>query len=208
MEIKVVIVEDDLVLSQEIQRLIDESEGFVCLATFDNAEEAIEKIPSLSPDVVLTDIHLPAKSGIDCIQELKPLCPAINFLICTSFEDTETVFKALKAGASGYLVKTTKASILLDSLADVNRGGAPMSSQIARKVVSSFHQVESNKELEKLSKREKEILDLLSKGYRYKEIADELFVSSDTVRTHIYNIYQKLQVNSRTDAINKINGIK
>ncbi len=206
MEIKVVIIEDDLVLSSEIQKLIDESEGFKCLATFDTAEEAIEKIPNLLPDIVLTDIHLPSKSGIECIQVLKPLCPTINFLICTSFEDTETVFKALKAGASGYLVKTTKASILLDALADVNRGGSPMSSQIARKVVSSFHQVESNKELEKLSKREKEILDLLSKGYRYKQIADELFVSSDTVRTHIYNIYQKLQVNSRMDAINKVNG--
>ncbi len=204
MEIKVGIIEDEMELQQELQRLIGESEGFDCVAAYSNAEDAIKKIPQLEVDVILTDIHLPGKSGIECIEALKAVCPAVHFLVCTSFEDSETVFKALKAGASGYLVKTTKPSILLDAITDVSRGGAPMSSQIARKVVQSFHQTESNAELEKLSKREKEILDLVAKGFRYKEIADTLFVSSDTVRTHIYNIYQKLQVNSKMEAINKV----
>lgn len=204
MEIKVAIIEDEMELQQEIQRLISESEGFACVAAYSTGEEAIREIPRLNVDVILTDIHLPGKSGIDCIEALQTLCPGVHFLVCTSFEDSDTVFKALKAGASGYLVKTTKPSILLDAITDVHRGGAPMSSQIARKVVHSFHQTESNAELEKLSKREKEILDLVAKGFRYREIADTLFVSSDTVRTHIYNIYQKLQVNSKLEAINKV----
>ncbi|MGV3630446.1 MAG: response regulator [Bacteroidota bacterium] len=204
MEIKVAIIEDELELQQEIRLLVNGSENFSCVAAFSNAEDAIKQIPELEVDVILTDIHLPGKSGIECIEALKTLCPDVHFLVCTSFEDSETVFKALKAGASGYLVKTTKPSILLDAITDVHRGGAPMSSQIARKVVHSFHQTESNTELEKLSKREKEILDLVAKGFRYREIADTLFVSSDTVRTHIYNIYQKLQVNSKMEAINKV----
>lgn len=204
MEIKVAIIEDEIELSREIEALINDSAGFECVGVFDTAEEAIEKIPALLPDVVLTDIHLNGKTGIECVEKLKPAYPKIEFLMCTSYEDTETVFKALEAGASGYLVKSTKASVILDSIVDVMKGGAPMSSQIARKIVQSFHQIETNKELEKLSKREKEILDLLAKGFRYKQIADTLFVSSDTVRTHIYNIYQKLQVNSKTDAINKV----
>lgn len=204
MEIKVAIIEDERELSTEIQSMIDDSLGFECVGVFETAEEAIQKIPLILPDVVLTDIHLNGKTGIECVEKLKPNYPKIEFLMCTSYEDTETVFKALEAGASGYLVKSTKASVILDAIVDVMKGGAPMSSQIARKIVHSFHQIETKKELEKLSKREKEILDLLAKGFRYKQIADTLFVSSDTVRTHIYNIYQKLQVNSKTDAINKV----
>lgn len=204
MEIKVAIIEDEIEISNEIELLINESSGFVCVGVFETAEAAIKNIPQILPDVVLTDIHLNGKTGIECIESLKPNFPKIEFLMCTSYEDIETVFKALEAGASGYLVKSTKASVILDAIVDVMKGGAPMSSQIARKIVQSFHQIETNKELEKLSKREKEILDLLAKGYRYKQIADTLFVSSDTVRTHIYNIYQKLQVNSKTDAINKV----
>lgn len=204
MEIRVAIIEDEFELANEIRTVINECVGFECVGLFETAEEAIAKIPVIQPDVVLTDIHLNGKTGIECVEKLKPLYPKIEFLMCTSYEDTETVFKALEAGASGYLVKSTKASVILDSIVDVMKGGAPMSSQIARKIVQSFHQVETNKELEKLSKREQEILDLLAKGYRYKQIADSLYISSDTVRTHIYNIYQKLQVNSKTDAINKV----
>lgn len=204
MKIRVAIIEDEIEIRQSLSLIIDGSEGFECKNCFSNAEDAIESIPKLELDVVLTDINLPGKSGIECISELKPKCPNINFLICTSFEDSETVFKALKAGASGYLTKTTQPSKLLDSIVEIYNGGSPMSSHIARKVVSSFNQVQASTDLEKLTSREKEILELLSKGLRYKEIADKLFLSTETVRTHIRNIYEKLQVNSRTDALNMV----
>ena len=204
MKIHVGIIEDDLDLAVAMKSLLNKSEGFCCEAVFHRAEDAIKTIPDLDLDVVLTDIHLDGKSGIDCIQALKPICPLTRFLICTSFEDSETVFKALKVGATGYLVKSVKPSVLLDAIYDAYQGGSPMSSQIARMVVQSFYQQQENKELEKLSNREQEILELLSKGFRYKQIADKLFISTTTVRTHIYNIYQKLQVNTRTEALNKI----
>jgi DNA-binding NarL/FixJ family response regulator len=204
MAIKVAIIEDEKEIRENLQVLINGSEGFICTHVYSNAEDAINNIPYASIDVVLTDINLPAKSGIDCVVELKPKCPNTNFLICTSFEDTETVFKALKAGATGYLIKTTQPSKLLDSIVEVYNGGSPMSSHIARKVVMSFKETEVNPELEKLSTREKEILEHLSKGLRYKEIADKIFLSTETVRTHIRNIYDKLQVNSRTEALNKV----
>jgi DNA-binding NarL/FixJ family response regulator len=203
MKLKIGIVEDEMQIREGMALLINGSEGFSCGHTFSSAEEAIEKIPSLSLDVVLMDIHLPVKSGIECIAELKPLCSHTQFIMFTSFEDTESVFSALKVGATGYLTKTTQPSKILDALVDVHKGGSPMSSHIARKIVSSFHTTDSNAELQKLSAREKEILELLSGGYRYKEIADKLFLSTETVRTHIRNIYEKLQVNSRTEALNK-----
>lgn len=203
MNLKIGIVEDEQQIRDGISMLINGSEGFVCEHAFETAEEAGEKIPLLGLDVVLMDIHLPGKSGIECIAELKPLCPDTQFLIFTSYEDSESVFNALKAGATGYLTKTTQPSKILDALVDIHKGGSPMSSNIARKIVSSFSS-DNNAELQKLSQREKEILDLLSKGLRYKEIADKLFLSTETVRTHIRNIYEKLQVNSRTDAINKV----
>ena len=204
MKIQVGIIEDEPEILESLKSLIQRSEGFLCEHTFQSAEEALQKIPNLALDVVLTDIHLPGKSGIDCVAELTPRFPSIQFLMCTSFEDTESVFKALKAGATGYLSKTTQASKLLDAIADIHKGGSPMSSHIARKIVASFQQTATNTELEKLSQREQEILQLLSKGLRYKEIADQIFISTETVRTHIRNIYQKLQVNSRTEALNKV----
>ena len=203
MNLKIGIVEDEKQIRDGISMLINGSEDFECEHTFETAEEAIEKIPLLGLNVVLMDIHLPGKSGIECITELKPLCPDTQFLIFTSYEDSESVFNALKAGATGYLTKTTQPSKILDALVDIHKGGSPMSSNIARKIVSSFSS-DNNTELQKLSQREKEILDLLTKGLRYKEIADKLFLSTETVRTHIRNIYEKLQVNSRTDAINKV----
>ena len=203
MKIKVGIVEDENQIRQGISLLINGSEGFVCENTFDTAEAAIKNIPALNLDVVLMDIHLPGRSGIDCVSILKSHCPNTQFLMFTSYEDTESVFKALKAGANGYLTKTTQPSKILDAIVEVHKGGSPMSSHIARKIVSSFQLEDANKDLQKLSLREKEILDLLSKGLRYKEIADQLFLSTETVRTHIRNIYGKLQVNSRTDALNK-----
>jgi RNA polymerase sigma factor (sigma-70 family) len=204
MQIKVGIIEDEIEISDSLKLLINGSEGFSCIDTFETAKEALEKIPALHLDVVLTDIHLGDKTGIDCVAELKPQCPDTQFLMCTSFEDTDSVFKALKAGATGYLTKTTQPSKLLDAIVEVYKGGSPMSSHIARKIVASFQETEKNTELEKLSQREQEILQLLSKGLRYKEIADKLSVSTETIRTHIRNIYQKLQVNSRTDALNKV----
>ena len=204
MNIKVAIIEDEIEIRQSLTLIIDGSEGFSCKHSFSNGEDALIAIPKAEIDVVLTDINLPGISGIDCIHKLKLLNPQVNYLICTSFEDTETVFKALKAGATGYLTKTTQPSKLLDAIVEVHNGGSPMSSHIARKVVGSFNESETIESLEKLSVREKELVYLLSKGYRYKEIADKLFLSTETVRTHIRNIYEKLQVNSRTDALNKI----
>jgi DNA-binding NarL/FixJ family response regulator len=204
MMIHVGIIEDEKEIRESLVILINGSEGFSCVNSFETAEEAIEKIPSLHLDVILVDIHLHGKNGIECITELKPKCSSTQYLMCTSFEDTDSVFKALKQGASGYITKTTQPSKILDAIVDVYHGGSPMSSHIARKVVDSF-QVENKvaSELQKLSEREKEILNLLSQGLRYKEIADKLFLSTETVRTHIRNIYEKLQVNSRTEAINK-----
>lgn len=202
--IHVAIIEDEKQIRESLAILINGSEGFVCLNALENAEDAIAAIPGLEVDVVLTDIHLPAKDGIQCIAELKPLCPDVQFVMCTSFEDTDSVFRALKAGATGYLTKTTQPSKLLDAIVEVHKGGSPMSSHIARKVVASFlPDTRPNPELQKLSEREKEILQFLSMGLRYKEIADKLFLSTETVRTHIRNIYEKLQVNSRTEALNK-----
>jgi DNA-binding NarL/FixJ family response regulator len=204
MTIQVGIIEDESQIRQSLSMIIDGSEGFSCKHTYENAEDAILAIPQSSVDIVLTDLHLPGKTGIECINELKPICPSVNFLIFTSFEDTDNIFNALKVGAIGYLVKTTQPSKLLDAIEEAYKGGSPMSSQIARKVVQSFNGIHENIELEKLSNREREILDLLSKGLRYKEIADKLFLSTETVRTHIRNTYEKLQVNSRTEALNKI----
>lgn len=206
MSINVAIIEDQKEIREMQAILINGSVEFNCIHTFENAEDAIEALPLLMIDVVLVDIHLPQQSGIDCVQILKPLCHKTHFVMCTSLEDTDTIFNALKAGASGYITKSTSPAKLLEAITDVYNGGSPMSSMIARKVVSSFLQTktEVKKNLQLLSAREQEILALLSKGLRYKEIAGKLFVSIETVRTHIRNIYEKLQVNSRTDALNKV----
>lgn len=202
-KIHVGIVEDELDIAENYQLHINRDSAYTCDHIFATAEEALCQIPKLQLDVVLADIGLPDKSGIECIAFLKPRCPQIEFLICTSFEDTDSVFEALKAGATGYMTKSDSLSKLMTAIAEVHNGGSPMSSHIARKVVSYFHLSKENTYLNTLSFREQEILQYLSKGFRYKEIADILFISIETVRTHIRNIYQKLQVSSRTDAINK-----
>lgn len=161
-------------------------------------------IPKLLPDVVLMDIHLPNMSGVECTARLRQLAPSLQILMLTVYEDSETIFKALKAGASGYLLKRTAPAQILEAIADVHRGGAPMTSEIARKVVQSFRAPEpSPPGTEPLTRREEEILELLARGYASKEIAEALSISFDTVRTHLRHIYEKLHVRSRTEAVIK-----
>lgn len=201
---KIVVVEDQKETREMLQILLNGNDGYECMAAFENGEDAIAELPALMPDVALVDIHLPGQSGIDCVSKLKPLLPTTQFIMCTSLEDTDNIFNALQAGATGYITKATPPQKILDAILDAHNGGAPMSSQIARKLISFFFTKEQKPtELEKLSAREQEILMYLSKGYRYKEIAAMIFVSIETVRKHIHNIYEKLQVNSRTDALNK-----
>jgi len=204
------IIEDEKQIRESLTILINGSDGFSCENTFESAEDAIRELPSLKLDVVLVDIHLTGRTGIDCVARVKPICKQTQFLMCTSYEDTTSIFNALKAGASGYVTKTIQPSKLLDSIIEAHNGGSPMSGHIARKVVQSFHPnaPDNNPELQKLSLREREILDHLSKGLRYKEIADTLFLSTETVRKHIRNIYEKLQVNSAIEALNKVFGQK
>lgn len=204
--ITVAIVEDIREIKEGLEILIDSEEGFRCIKTFSSGEEAVNDLPRLCPDVVLMDINLPGINGIEAVRKLKGQCPDTQFIMSTVYEDDENIFESLKAGASGYLLKKTAPSRILDSITEVYHGGSPMSSQIARKVIASFQQKKTIDETEVLTQREKEILKLLSKGLRYKEIAAELHISMDTVRSHTRNIYEKLQVQSRTEAINKVLG--
>lgn len=204
--IKVVIIEDIKEIREGLQMLIDGSDGFMCARTFANAEDAIEQLPDISPDVALMDINLPGINGIEAVRKLKPQCNSTQFIMSTVYEDDDSIFESLKAGASGYLLKKTAPSKILDSIMEVFHGGSPMSGQIARKVIASFQQKDSIDESAILTQREKEILKSLAKGLRYKEIAAELNIGLETVRTHARNIYEKLQVQSRTEAINKIMG--
>jgi DNA-binding NarL/FixJ family response regulator len=202
--ISVAIVEDDSDFRATLARYLDEAPGCRCVCACSTSEEALQKIPRLLPDVVLMDIHLPRMSGLDCTRRLKELCPAIQILILTVYEDNDRVFGALKAGASGYLLKRADPADILHSIQEVKQGGAPMSSQIARRVVQSFREPPPNAlKNEKLSQREEEILQQLSKGYTTKEIADHLSVSVNTIRTHLQHIYDKLHVRSRTEAVVK-----
>ena len=204
MSIAVAIVEDHAVIRESWRQLIHEAPGFRCTCACGDAEEALRVIPKLLPDVVLMDIHLPNMSGVECTARLRQLAPSLQILMLTVYEDNETVFKALKAGASGYLLKRTAPAQILEAIADVHRGGAPMTSEIARKVVQSFRAPEpSPPGTEPLTRREEEILELLARGYASKEIAEALSISFDTVRTHLRHIYEKLHVRSRTEAVIK-----
>ncbi|MBP6978437.1 MAG: response regulator transcription factor [Bacteroidales bacterium] len=202
--IRIAIVEDDRTVREGLQMLLNGSPGFACVAAYANGEDAVADIPQVSPDVVLMDINLPGINGIECILALKELHFPGQFIMLTVFEDADAIFRSLSAGATGYLLKQTPAAKLLEAIQDVYRGGSPMSGEIARKVVQSFqHPVPASKNAGGLTKREEEILDYLMKGFFYKEIAGELFISTETVRTHIRNIYEKLQVRTRSEAILK-----
>lgn len=210
-EISVCIVDDNSDLRNALEEIVGMSEGYKCIGTIGTAEEAIQQIPILRPDVVLMDINLGGnESGIDCVRALKHQVPGTNFMMCTVYEEDEKIFEALSAGASGYILKKTAPSRLLESIRELYQGGAPMSSQIARKVVAAFQNKPTgntgNEELDELSNREKEILEQLSKGLMYKEIAAELFISPETVRKHVYHIYEKLHVTNRIEAVNKYFG--
>jgi len=203
MPVKVAIVEDDSGIRESLSILINGSPTFRCIATHANAESAMQHLPHDWPDVLLMDINLPKMSGIDCAVKLKELKPDLQIIILTVYTDNDLIFKSLMAGASGYLLKQTPPSEILDAIVDVHRGGSPMTNSIARKVVQFFQQRGLKSEPENLSKREHEILGLLAKGHQYKEIADALDLSVLTVRAHIRNIYVKLHVRSRTEAVVK-----
>lgn len=181
--------------------LLNSSPGVKCLAAYETGEEALQDVPRRTPNVLLMDINLPGMSGIACVGQLKGRCPKLQILMLTRFEQSDTIFEALRAGASGYLLKNTPPAELLQAIEQVNAGGAPMSMQIARKVIDYFQQIpRPQSDLDKLTAREQEVLALLAKGYLYKEISDSLGISINTLRNHLRAIYDKLHVHSRTEA--------
>ncbi len=202
--IEVAIVEDIDDIRNGLADFINGAAGFRCVATYANAEAALKDLPDLEPDVVLMDIGLPGMSGIECIRILKSQYPKLQIMMLTVYEDDDKIFSSLVAGASGYILKKTPPAKLLESIQDLYNGGSPMSSQIARKVVQTFqHAQKPSQPTADLSKREQEILTYLAKGYLYKEIAATLHISVETVRTHLRNIYEKLHVRTRTEAVLK-----
>lgn len=216
MSTTVCIVDDNKDIRSALEQIVTMSAAHELLGSFSTAAEALVNIPIVKPELVLMDINLgEGESGIDCVRQIKADHPEILFMMCTVYEDDEKIFEALSAGASGYILKKTAPLKLLEALDELKDGGAPMSSQIARKVVSAFIQKSgpnattnefSPPPLNMLSNREKEILELLAKGLLYKEIAGKLFISQETVRKHVYHIYEKLHVNNRVEAINKYFG--
>lgn len=207
MSISLAIVEDLDEVRDGLKNFIGLSSDFKVLDTFKSAEEALYDIPRLKPDIVIMDINLPGMNGIECIRQVKLKTPGTQFMMFTVYENDEKVFEALKAGASGYLLKNTGLVQLIEALKELHNGGSPMSANIARKLVTVFRsQEKETAPVESLSNRENEILQLLAKGLLYKEIADQLSISTNTVRQHIHNIYDKLHVQNRTEAINKAFG--
>jgi DNA-binding NarL/FixJ family response regulator len=202
-EVRVAIVEDDPRVRETLARLVDRSPGFRCVSSHPSGEDALAALPHNPPDVVLMDINLPGMNGVECVRKVKDILAQTQVMMLTVYEDTDLIFRALAAGATGYLLKQTPPGELLAAIADVHRGGSPMTSHIARKIVASFQQPVAPvpPETQTLSPREKEVLALLAQGFLYKEIADQLGVSYDTVHTHIRRIYEKLHVRSRTEAV-------
>ncbi len=204
--ITICIVEDLIEIHKGLQTIIENDLRFKLLRIFENAEDAISQLPMFSPDIVLTDIHLLGKSGIDCIMEIKNEIPDTQFIIFTIYEDNDQVFEALKAGASGYILKNTSPEKIIDALLELNDGGSPMSPKIARKVLSSFNGITKNNVSDLISKQEQEVLELLIKGFLYKEIGDKLIIPLSTVKRHLNHVYQKLQVRNKMEAVNKMYG--
>jgi DNA-binding NarL/FixJ family response regulator len=219
MPIRVAIVEDSQEVREGLVWLFRNSPGFDCAGAYDTGEEALQKLPKLKPDVVLMDIGLPGISGIGCIARLRKLCPNTQVSVLSVFEDEDRILRSLTAGATGYVLKKTPPAAILEAVQDLHSGGSPMSSQIARKVLNAFFRRDGKRKpvpvlddkpprgesLEQLCPREQQILELLAKGYRYKEVADELSITIHTVRTFIRRMYEKLHVHSRTEALLKTN---
>ncbi|MBS3913568.1 MAG: response regulator transcription factor [Bacteroidetes bacterium] len=205
-KVRVCIVEDNQDIRSGLQMIIDSSNEIYCERTFSNAEDAIESLVNEPTDVVLMDINLPGMNGIEAIIKLRESCPQTQFMMLTVYEDDDMIFKSLQAGATGYLLKKSSVTQIAQSIMDLYNGGSPMSPGIARKILNTFREGPQKPipDYQDLSEREKELVNSLAQGYRYKEIADQLNISPATVRTHIQNIYKKLHVQSRTDAINKI----
>ena len=194
--IHIALVEDDSEIRQTLQLILEGSDGFQCKHVFPDAESALAKIPAISVDVILMDIDLPGKNGIEATRTLKRKCPELDFIMLTVQSDDDSIFESLYAGASGYLLKDTNPASLLVHIKEVYQGGSPMSSQIARRIISSFRIIDNP-----LTERESEVLKLLSQGLNYKDVAETVFLSPHTVKTHIKNIYSKLHVNNRAEAI-------
>ena len=203
-KIRTVIVDDKTDIRTNLEILLNSSDEIICVGTFPNYDVAVAEIPKIEPDVILMDINMPGKSGIECVKTLKPLLPKTQFIMLTMYDDSDSVFEALSVGATGFLLKRTPPAKILESVIEVFNGGSPMSMEIARMVVGSFKTESKIDDIQsKLSGREWEILEQLSKGMRYKEIAEELFISIETVRSHLRKIYEKLQVRSATEAVLK-----
>ena len=202
MPIKVAIVEDDVVACEGLAFLISDAAGFDCVAHCHTAENALDILPSSGAEVVLMDVDLPGMSGIECIHKLKTEAPAIQIMMLTVFEDPDRIFASLAAGATGYLVKKTATERILQAIRELHDGGSPMSSQIARRVIEAFRTPAI--EAENLSSRQRQTLDLLVRGFSYREIASSMDITIATVRTHIRNIYERLHVHSRAQAISKL----
>ena len=206
MPIKVSIVEDLVEVREGLAELVRSDKELLMVEHFNNAESAIEKLPGLEPDIVVMDINLPGMSGIECIKIIKEKCPGTQFMMFTVYETDEKVLQALQAGATGYLLKRTAPQRILESIKELSQGGSPMSSNIARKLLNIFLDEKKITKKEMLTDRENEVLQLLADGLLYKEIADRLNIVHGTVRQHIHNIYEKLHVQNRTEAINKAFG--
>jgi DNA-binding NarL/FixJ family response regulator len=204
MKLRVSIVDDDEPTRRILSELVAESDDLDLLGSHPNTESALEQLPAQKPDVVLMDINVPKLNGVECVRRLKPQLPNTQFLMLTVYADADHIFAALAAGATGYLLKGTRRTELLGAIKQIAQGGSPMSCAIARKVVQSFAHAKPNRpDLQALSPRERSVLELLAQGYLYKEIADALKVSVTTVDTYVRRVYDKLQVNSRSEAINK-----
>jgi len=208
-KIKIVIVEDLEEVVEGLTVFIQQDSGLQLMGTYRTAEAALLEIPLLMPDIVVMDINLPGMTGIECVRKIKVVAPSIQFMMFTVYENNDQVFEALKAGASGYLLKKTHPLQIIEAIKELYDGGSPMSAAIARKLVNVFvdqHTAKPSAEASVLSPREKEVLNLVAKGLLYKEIADELCISFHTVRQHIGKIYEKLHVQNKTEAINKVYG--
>jgi DNA-binding NarL/FixJ family response regulator len=202
-QITISIVDDEKELCQSIATFVNGAPGFRCVSMYHSGEAALEHLPSDRPDVVLMDIHLTGMSGIECVKRLKAMMPQMQIMMLTVYEDTEQIFQALSAGASGYMLKRMTPSKLLDAISDVHEGGSPMSSPIARKVVASFQRTKPRDEQTHFTSREQMVLDCFAKGLTYKQTADHLKISIDTIRTYVRRIYEKLHVQSATEAVAK-----